>query len=167
MGFRNKSRRIFFFVILNMFLFNITAQESEAMNIDFIYNEWAFSNLESYDDISVYVDNFVFDETPSVKNSNLKFTAYDDTFYLKHSQWKIPPRRCGNGPIYNGPSSKSIWRKGVWSVEIDEDFTYLSLEHLQAINGGKYIRTKLLEYQILDLTENRMVLKKIIEESVH
>lgn len=164
---KNIYRLLLFGVLLTSV--SVYAQDNQHIDLDFIYNEWALSVSESYDDILVFADedDFIFDDVVYNPSSNLKFTTYDDLFFLKYSEWKRLPRRCGNGPKYNGPINKASWEKGVWNVEEEGDYVFLTLEHFDAVKGKKYVRTKWLEYQILEVTEARIVLQKLTEESIN
>ena len=169
MGFQNKTWSILLLVVISLVSLKSNAQDNQSIDLDFIYNEWALSKSESYDAVLVYVDedDFIFDGIVYDPSSNLKFTSYDDTFYLKYSGSERSPWRCGNGPKYNGHVKKASWAKGIWNLEKDGDYAFLTLEHFNAVKGKKYLRTKWLDYQILELTEDRMILQRLIEQSIH
>ncbi|MFK7811540.1 MAG: hypothetical protein AB8B59_03545 [Maribacter sp.] len=163
-------KRIYRFLLFMVFLNNVSvsAQNSQNLNLELIYNEWAFSESESHDNILVFADedDFIFDGIKYNSSSNLRFTSYNDNFYLRYTKPRKMPARCGNHiPQYN--KSKAEWRKGVWNVEQDGGYVFLTLEYFKAEKGKEYVRTKWGDYQILVITEDKMVLKKLSEESIH
>lgn len=167
MGFLDKTRLVIYSIIFMNFLVESSAQEINGIDQDFLYNEWSLSESELYDDILVYRDegDFLFDNLPYNKDLNLKFTPYDNTFYLKRFGRRRPLGRCGNGPKYTKQISR--WEKGVWKFEEEDGHLYLDLEYLVAIQGKSYQSIRTVEYRILELTEDKLVMQKIFEQSIH
>lgn len=95
----------------------------------------------------------------------MKFTTYNDNFYLKYSESNRFRRTCGNGPIFKAKATS--WSKGVWNLEEEGGYVFLILEHFNAEKGKKYVRTKWVDYQILEITEDRMVLEKLTEQLIN
>lgn len=58
-------KKIYKFLLFVVVLTSVSvkAQNSQNIDLDLIYNEWALSESESYDDILVFIDedDFIFD----------------------------------------------------------------------------------------------------------
>jgi len=81
---------------------------------------------------------------------------------------RCPPRYIKNS---NNSVAQKIFprysKKGVWSVYIENDIKFLVIEHKVSENGKAYTVSKKEEFQIVSLEEDKMVLKRIIEESTN
>ena len=133
-----------------------------AIDLNEIYGDWALSP-ESNENILVYQDEYDLRLYDIVYNTNLnlKFTTYDQTFYLKHYESRKPFRRCGNDTPRSMNRRPSFWKKGIWEVFEEGDKVYLVLKYLMAEKGKEYTLKKMETFQILELEEGKMILKKM------
>lgn len=162
MGFRNKILR----VTLVIMLFGLKASAQVNQNdIKSIYNKWALSIGESSDEILVFRDEeeLWFDNIHYDEGEVLRFSRYDNVFFLKHSRQNIGYVRCGNH-IPNVFKQKPQWEKRIWRLEKENDILYLILESLIAEKGKKYVLFKRETYEVLDLEEDHLVLQKLVFE---
>ena len=164
MGFQTKIGLVFGCICCFL---TVKAQEAEQIDVELIYNKWVFSEQESFDDILVYLDedDVIVADIDYDPNAILKFTRRNNKFYFRYSNPKGKPSRCGND--LRDRRRKAFWKKGLWLLDVEEEYTFLTLEHFVAEKGAAYVRTNVLEFQIVHLSEGRMVLKKLLEQAVH
>lgn len=162
MGFRNKTWLFLYTVFICFLSLRVNVQNIQSVDLDNIYNEWALSISESTDDVLVYrdEDDFIFDDVFYNEGLNLKFTTYDNLFYLKYFGRRKFVRRCGND-TRNYLNRKSKWRKGVWKLIDSGQMQVLELNYLEAEKGKSYRLESKKIYQIIYLEEDKMILRKL------
>jgi len=164
MGFRIKTTSVLVFLC---FTYLLNGQEEGLKKIDLahIYNEWAFSKLESKDGELVYRErgDFFVNNQRYRTRSSLKFVKSDNVFMLRYIK-AYSGRHCGYDAGRNILKRTPRWEKGVWEIMESGNFYILELEYLEAEKGRGYLVKSKETYQILHLEEDKMILRELVND---
>lgn len=148
----------FLFVLASGFY--LRGQDLDRVDVDLnhIYNEWAFSKLESKDGLVIYreKEDFFVNNIRYRAGASVKFSKSDNVFLLNYNDGKVY-RRCGNDGRKNSPPS---WKKGIWKLIEEDENVLLELKYFVAEKGRDYKLASKELYKIVYLEEDKMILRK-------